>query len=280
MHSIAIQKSLTTIGDICSPEINSVNSTDSLLTALTLMRDKDYSQLPVLTDQHYTGSIRERTLASLIVSGASLNSPLNTYQLENIFDERDHAESIADAIMWFDRDVPAVLVTEDGRVTGILTAWDVMHYSRIFIWIQELERATRAFTLQILNRQYGSSWLRSGRFPMSKVSHVIDTLKQNAEDVDHTVASRETVYLSHASLKNCRILLNAIVSHHSSSEIYRRINALLDEAAITRNLAFHTQTVPEETVSRFQKIAENLQSLYETALQPANSRPGPSAPLN
>lgn len=280
MHSIAIQKSLTTIGDICSPKINSVNSTDSLLTALTVMRDRDYSQLPVLTDQRYTGSVRERTLASLIVSGASLNSPLSTYQLESVFDEHDHAESIADAVMWFDRDVPAVLVTDDCRVTGILTAWDVMHYSRIFIWIQELERATRAFTLQILNRQYGNSWLRSGRFPMSKVSHVIDTLKQNAEDADHTVASREAVYLSHASLKNCRILLNATVSHHSSSEIYRRINALLDEAAITRNLAFHTQTVPEETVSRFQKIAKNLQSLYETALQPVNSWPGPSARLN
>jgi hypothetical protein len=275
MHSRAIQESLTTIGDICSPEINAVTSTDSLLTALTLMREKDYSQLPVLTDHRYTGSIRERTLASLIVSGAHLDTTLSTCQLESVFDEHDHAESIANAVMWFDREVPAVLVTEDDRVIGILTAWDVMHYSRIFIWIQELERATRAFTLQMLNRQYGTSWLRSGRFPMSKVSHVIDMLKRNAEDVEHTATSREAVYLSHASLKNCRVLLNTTVGRHSS-DTYRRINTLLDEAVDTRNLAFHTQTVPEETMSRFQEVAEELQGLYEIALQPTNSRPQPS----
>ncbi|MBD3159202.1 MAG: CBS domain-containing protein [Candidatus Lokiarchaeota archaeon] len=114
--------------EIMSRNPVSVKARDSVSVAIQLMRERGFSQLPVLKGTNTIGLITERDVIR------NLGHNLDELSVESVissggvpmFDE----ETPVDAIMpLFDR-YQAVVVQKMGRITGIITRSDLLHLNR------------------------------------------------------------------------------------------------------------------------------------------------------
>ncbi|MBC7130559.1 CBS domain-containing protein [Candidatus Bathyarchaeota archaeon] len=96
--------------------------------AVKLMMEHGYSQLPVFDGEKVIGSISEKTILELMASGKDL-SEISRLAVEEIMDEsfpqvgkNTPLRVVSDLLQVY----PAVLVSEKGKVIGIITKADLL----------------------------------------------------------------------------------------------------------------------------------------------------------
>jgi cystathionine beta-synthase len=111
------------------PPVVTVPSTGKVRDALALMERYNISQLPVVDGEESVGSLSEGPLLSRVIGDSStLDRPVGDV-LEPPFPVVDDATSIRRASEALSRGgSPAVLVRSGGRLVGIVTKFDVLHF--------------------------------------------------------------------------------------------------------------------------------------------------------
>ncbi len=114
----------TRCGDIMTKNIISVHPNESVERVVKLMRSLNVSQVPVFIGKKHVGSIREKTIMR------NLDKKLNSLSVRNIIDNPFPIVNVDDpidmlpAILDFH---PAVLVSKNGKICGIITKSDMLN---------------------------------------------------------------------------------------------------------------------------------------------------------
>lgn len=114
--------------DGAAPPLVAVAPDTLVREALSLVTTHDVSQLPVLRDDACVGSIAEGTLmARVIEDPAVLDRPVESL-MDAPFPVVDADAELPGLARLLTRQNPAVLVRRDGRITGIVTRYDMVRY--------------------------------------------------------------------------------------------------------------------------------------------------------
>lgn len=105
----------------------SVSADDTVRTAVTMLNE-GYSQLPVIAGGEVVGSLRESRIMAALLEDHSLLDKLTGDVMEPPFPMLDVDADIESARKALTT-APALLVTEFGRVTDILTRYDLLEFS-------------------------------------------------------------------------------------------------------------------------------------------------------
>jgi cystathionine beta-synthase len=108
-----------------TPHLVSVSSSHKVGDALQMMDSFGLSQLPVLDEGRAVGSLREsRLMARLLENPDLVQSPVGDV-MDKSFPVLNEDVNIETAVKYL-KNSPAVLVEEYGRITGIVTRFDVL----------------------------------------------------------------------------------------------------------------------------------------------------------
>ncbi len=116
------------VSKIMSTEVIVISSSESVVRALTLMREKGYSQLPVMEQKRIVGTITEADINDLLVNGKSLEM-LRNMIVKNIMGpalpqvDKGSPISMIYPILKFSN---AVLIFDGGVLKGIVTKADIL----------------------------------------------------------------------------------------------------------------------------------------------------------
>ncbi|MGH7483005.1 MAG: pyridoxal-phosphate dependent enzyme [Longimicrobiales bacterium] len=111
-----------------APPLVRVETTTPVRRALALVTEHDISQLPVLRDGDCVGGVSEATLmARVIENPAVLDQPVEEL-MDAPFPVVDHDADLGAVARLLTRENPAVLVREEGAITGIITRFDMVRY--------------------------------------------------------------------------------------------------------------------------------------------------------
>jgi len=116
------------VGEILHSEVVSIQKDDKVSKAARLMRDYDYSQLPIFDGERVVGSISEKTILSQILAGKEL-SQVSELPVEEVMEEafpqvgEDTPLSLISSVLQV---YPAVLVSRKGKIVGIVTKADLL----------------------------------------------------------------------------------------------------------------------------------------------------------
>ncbi len=114
---------------IMSTKVVTCSPSDSVISALNLMRGKGYSQLPVVAlDKKVVGTITESDVNELLIKGASIDS-LRGFTVKKVMGptlpqvDKTSPISMIYPILKFSN---AVLIMESGDLKGIITKADIL----------------------------------------------------------------------------------------------------------------------------------------------------------
>jgi cystathionine beta-synthase len=111
-----------------APPLVTVDATGTARQALNLMTTYNVSQLPVTADGACVGAVTEAALmARAIGAPSSLDQPVRE-QMESSYPVVDADVPIEHFSSLLSRETPAVLVERDGKLSGIITRYDVLHH--------------------------------------------------------------------------------------------------------------------------------------------------------
>ena len=110
-------------GDICTRNVISVDVSDSLGKAISLMRKYGISQLPVFNRGKLVGSISESTVVKKLQKIKSLKIAVGTI-MDEVFPTIPEETSL-DLLREIFQEYPAVLLQRNGEITGIVTRADL-----------------------------------------------------------------------------------------------------------------------------------------------------------
>ena len=115
---------------MCAPVI-SVQTADSVHTAIELMEKHGVSQLPVLKDGSIVGTISEATVVRHLSSGEDVFSSNVTRIMDESLAVVPPSTGVEEASELMSRGYPAILVVDRGKIVGIVTKIDLItHRSR------------------------------------------------------------------------------------------------------------------------------------------------------
>lgn len=118
-------KGKKTAEQIMTPHILAVSPTDSLETAVRLMREKDISQLPVFDSGKSVGSISDTRIVALVSERGQIKSlAVGEVMLESF--PVIPANSLVDVVTDLLRHYRAVLIGKNGKMAGIITKADLL----------------------------------------------------------------------------------------------------------------------------------------------------------
>ena len=95
---------------------------------LHLMNEKNISQVPVLEGGEPVGSVVEGSLMNKVLSDPAVLEKEVREVMEDPFPVVEYHENFRSIAKFFTRKNPAVLVREAGRIVGILTKYDFIHF--------------------------------------------------------------------------------------------------------------------------------------------------------
>src|SRR5690606_31615820 len=96
--------------------------------ALKLITEHDISQLPVCRDGRCVGSLSEATLMARVIEQPEiLEAPVETL-MDDPFPDVDASTPMSGVGRLLTRQTPAVLIRQNGELTGIITRYDVVRY--------------------------------------------------------------------------------------------------------------------------------------------------------
>lgn len=113
--------------DICTRELVFVTPQDLVTRAAGLMWTRKISQLPVLEDGKNIGSVSEKSITAEIAKGSAKN--LAGRKIESIMQEpfpMISGQTTMDVVLTLLQDDLAVLVMDEGEISGIITKADVL----------------------------------------------------------------------------------------------------------------------------------------------------------
>ena len=100
----------------------------SVRETLALMNERNVSQLPVMDEGNPVGSVQEGSLMNKVLSDTSILDREIREVMEEPFPVVEYHENLRGIAKTFTRKNPAVLVHEAGRIVGILTKYDFVHF--------------------------------------------------------------------------------------------------------------------------------------------------------
>lgn len=115
--------------DVMTHPVHSVRSTDTVHGAIQLMREKGFSQLPVVSKGFPVGSLSERTIVHLLSERKSAEE-LSKALVGDIMGApfpMVGPEASADEVYGMLEDSSAVLVVERGRLIGLVSKSDLLN---------------------------------------------------------------------------------------------------------------------------------------------------------
>jgi predicted transcriptional regulator len=116
------------VKEILNSNVVGVDKRDSVSKAVKLMRENNFSQLPVFDGIHVVGSVSEKTILDQILRGRNL-SELSAMPVETIMEEafpRVEENTPLTAVSTLLQYAPAVLITRRDQVVGIVTKADLL----------------------------------------------------------------------------------------------------------------------------------------------------------
>jgi cystathionine beta-synthase len=112
-------------------EIVSIKEDVKVKDVLELIAKTGYTQIPVLRGKQSIGAIREGRLLSKLVDNPTLYNSLIKEVMEESFPILDAKTEISEVKKWF-KEYPAVLVSDFGLVTDIITRYDLINLESKF----------------------------------------------------------------------------------------------------------------------------------------------------
>ncbi len=122
-----------TAADVMHADVIVVETKDSVRRAVELMEKHGISQMPVLESGRVAGSVQESTLMRRILQSRELEKAFNSTLVNVMEDSFPIVSSNADMdeiLGFLAHEQPAVLVTDKGQITGIITKIDVISSAR------------------------------------------------------------------------------------------------------------------------------------------------------
>jgi predicted transcriptional regulator len=118
-------KAKKTVLEIMTKDIESVSPSDTLHKAVSLMRAKDISQLPVVENGKCIGSLSDSMIVDLL---ASRKDPKGMMVREVMMDSFPviPANSLVDVAINLLHHYRAILIEKDGKLAGIITRADLL----------------------------------------------------------------------------------------------------------------------------------------------------------
>jgi len=116
---------------IMTTPVISVSPDDKIMDIVDLMRERGFSQLPVLKDGAKLGCITESTILSVIMTSGIDGAESMTVKevMEDPLPEISPTETL-ESISKMLINNPALLVVENGKIIGIVTKHDIMKAMR------------------------------------------------------------------------------------------------------------------------------------------------------
>ncbi|HEX6533688.1 MAG TPA: pyridoxal-phosphate dependent enzyme [Gemmatimonadaceae bacterium] len=111
-----------------APAVVSVAPGASVRQALSLMSLHDISQLPVMEGADCVGSITESAVSARALENTKLLDATVSDVMDAPFPVVEAAQPVDGIVKLLNKTNPAVLVRTDGRVSGIITRSDVLHF--------------------------------------------------------------------------------------------------------------------------------------------------------
>lgn len=114
--------------DVMTEEIISVQKDEKMKEAVTAMKKYGYSQLPVLEGEKCVGSISESSVLNLVTQEEKLNGIYEMKVKELMEDAfpRISMDTPLSIVMSLLSHSPAILVTQRGKIVGIITKADLI----------------------------------------------------------------------------------------------------------------------------------------------------------
>lgn len=117
------------LSDIMTTPVAAVKATDTLAEAAALMRDRGYSQLPVVHKGQPVGSLSERTVVHALSESsdaASLAKAAVRDVMGPPFPTMEPSDTVDAAFRLLDQ-YPALIVMERGRIVGLVAKSNLLH---------------------------------------------------------------------------------------------------------------------------------------------------------
>jgi cystathionine beta-synthase len=106
----------------------SIDATQSIKSALKLMKQKDISQIPVFEGAKLVGSITETGVLSALLENPLTNADLPVSTIMGAtFPLVEESLPVSLLSQYIDKNTPAVLVQNKAGVYHILTQYDILH---------------------------------------------------------------------------------------------------------------------------------------------------------
>ncbi|MHB1707911.1 MAG: CBS domain-containing protein [Thermoplasmataceae archaeon] len=118
-----------TVESIMTKTLITCYPTDSIMSALNIMRQKGYSQLPVIThDGKTVGTITESDVNDMLIKGASIESLKNLLVRKVMGSTLPQVDKSSPVSMIYPmlKYSSAVLVTDGGELRGIVSKADIL----------------------------------------------------------------------------------------------------------------------------------------------------------
>lgn len=129
-----LEKDKTTIGVVFQtkltgglPNMISAEPGENIGEALAKLEQYNISQIPVLDENHSVGSLTEADLMSMIIDDPATIDKKVSEVMGKPYPVIDESEDIKHGIQYL-KESPAILVSQYGRLIGILTRYDVLDF--------------------------------------------------------------------------------------------------------------------------------------------------------
>lgn len=129
-----LEKDKTTIGVVFQtklsgglPNMISAAPGETIGEALARLEQYNVSQIPVLEDNRSVGSLTEADMMSMIIDNPATIDKKVSEVMEKPYPVIDESEDIRHGIQYL-KESPAILVSQYGRLIGILTRYDVLDF--------------------------------------------------------------------------------------------------------------------------------------------------------
>lgn len=205
--------------DLMTRQVRSVTTSSNLAEAIRIMDQGGYGQVPVLRGDRPISLLTERDARRALQKG-QLEQPLSEIAspLPCLLSPEAPLSEVVEALQ---KDDSLLIISQDGRLEGIITYWDVLKVSRPHLLVAETELLLRKVVGETYAAKYGEHW-----WP-----HVREDLRRRAEE-EHQRDASETERTSEHMLGH--------TSFWSLIEIFKEIRP----------------DVPGERFSSFHKVRE------------------------
>jgi len=115
--------------DVMHSPVITINSRESVRTAIDIMSRNNISQIPVLSGKEIIGSIREATIIDRIIKSGNSQTIFSKPVCETMdkkFRTVNPEAPIEEVVNLFSQGEPAILVAENNKILGIITKIDAI----------------------------------------------------------------------------------------------------------------------------------------------------------